>query len=170
MTSADQMDASINPADEAVKAFHDVKDFISAAQGLIEDHASLLNHSGKRLGFERDPFHLAINDHRSLRDLNENAYSDWLAWVLEVACGASNHPAALCQALFSNDSLDNTLQGVDATGSPRIQRETKVSHGHEGREGRTDLLIDFPQARRLWHIEVSYLGRKWGSGKAFRLC
>ncbi len=131
--------------------FLDAIDFYVAAQELSKFALRQLKKSGDLLGVCLDPFVLSVPTNRQLKELNENALSDWLAWTLELALAQSTQPIALCVALF-----ESRIQIGDNPGGAHravITREEWVAGGAPGQSGRTDILIEFPDAKKAWLIE-----------------
>lgn len=98
----------------------------------------LLAKSREALGFE-DPLTLRFDLHRWLAADREEAYSDWLAWIVnELQAGER-----VGQLLFGNRvpvEIWNCHERCIA------DRETRVPEGQQGHEGRTDCVIRFGNA------------------------
>jgi hypothetical protein len=107
---------------------------------------SLLAESNKRLAPLSDPLITDFGLHRWLAQDREEAYSDWLQWVLQQVQAPSQ--------IFR-------LLGVDSpaglpewrTGPPVIEREWHVPEGHDGQAGRLDLLVRY-EGKALFVLEV----------------
>ena len=92
----------------------------------------LLKRSRERLKPLGEPFDLDLGLHRWLDGEREEAYSDWLEWVIRQA----RTPVRIF-GLFGLDVPANLPQ--DAT--LEMKREVRVARGHTDREGRLDLVI-----------------------------
>lgn len=138
----------------AISFFHsfDIEpNFFTAAKDAEKKYINsrMLSHEAGKFGL--DPFSLPISEHRHLRKLNENDYSDWLAWTLRVLCINSSNPYSLCDELFfDRKSSINT----DDKNPLIITREYIVEKGHEESSGRLDLLIHSKSLSKYIHIEV----------------
>jgi hypothetical protein len=96
----------------------------------------LLDQSGTRLNPLRDPLSMAFSLHRWMADEREEAYSDWLAWVLTELAS----PERIGWVLFG-DPIPEQLRHVKEPCT--IERETPVPEGHEGHAGRLDCVVQF---------------------------
>jgi hypothetical protein len=85
---------------------------------------------------------LDFTGHRWVAGHREEAYSDWLAWIV------SDLTALDILQIFGVTDADMiaACENVDAA---YVSREVLVEHGHEGRTGRLDLDIDFDGKARL---------------------
>lgn len=142
----------------AAAIFYQAEAFGKAAQRLTDSANDLLKRSGCRLGLAADPFRLPINTHRQLQSLNENAFSDCLAWVFEFACEQIDRPLLFFETILRQDAHPESGLQQHSQEVPTIRREVSVPHGHDGQTGRLDLLVDFKRAKRTWHIEVKRYG------------
>lgn len=91
----------------------------------------LVEQSNERLAPLGDPLLTDFGAHRWLRGSREEHYTDWLEWIV-----GRLEDARQVLSLF----------GIDArvpTGSPEVQCEFRVPEGHEGCEGRLDLVIRY---------------------------
>jgi len=127
-----------------------VDSLIEAAKPrLMEDSRALrelLQRSSDRLKFT-DPLLCDLGLHRWLARDREEAYSDWLAWVLEQLRDA----AAVLRVLGVQSPQ---LQSLGSEGY-RVEREVYLKEGAPGYEGRIDLLIRFGKPERcLLGVEV----------------
>jgi hypothetical protein len=91
---------------------------------------TVLDESNKRLTPFKDPLLVDFGTHRWLKSEREEAYSDWLQWVLQRLKTPSRVFGVL--GITSAQKSDR---------SPVLVREVRVPHGHSDREGRLDLLI-----------------------------
>ena len=141
--------------DEGCNSFENAIPFFEAAKISAQTARAQLQKSGERLGFNIDPFLLPISSHRQLRGLNENAYMDWFAWALDVACQNTSQPLSLCTRLLSLN--EDAIQASDhPQARPIITREVSVDKGDTLGAGRLDLLIIF-QIKKMYSI----LKRRW---------
>jgi|GEM_PF-1789225 len=96
------------------------------------DARGLLNLSSKALAPLEDPLSTDFRQHRWLKFNREEAYSDWFAWILDE---------------LSSVRLISEILGISAPAGSGddgvfvVEREKPISHGHEGREGRLDILL-----------------------------
>jgi hypothetical protein len=123
-----------------------VKKIIKASgKFFAEERAALqdvLRRSNKQLG-GCDPLTINLGAHRWLREEREEAYSDWLAWVIEqLGC-----PELVGQVFGIKD---NRLSGI--RDPPKVARETRIV-SEETQQRRTDLDIRFG-AQRAVRVEV----------------
>jgi len=122
----------------------------AAARQLFEAEAervrSLLALSTKRLEPLADPLVMDFGLHRWLAGDREEAYSDWLQWILQQV----QTPREVFRLL-----------GVDPPGTllewrelpPEVGRELPVPEGHEDQEGRLDLWVRY-ESNALFVLEV----------------
>lgn len=123
---------------------------IKAARRLFEVDArrlkELLNKSNERLHPLADPMSTDFGVHRWLSDDREEAYSDWLAWIIsQIEC-----PLRIVR-LFGIAKPEKPEQWRKI--EVEVGRELPVPRGHEGREGRLDLWIRF-RDRAIVVVEV----------------
>ncbi|TKB70796.1 MAG: hypothetical protein E8D52_01505 [Nitrospira sp.] len=118
------------------------------AESMVSDVSFLLQVSTSRLG--QDPLTIDFSLHRWLARDREEAYSDWLKWVLEELCT----PLRVGYVLFGTDlpSQFRTCRDVCT-----VEREVWVEKGHEGRLGRLDLVVRFGD-KIVIVIEVKVIG------------
>jgi hypothetical protein len=115
----------------AVRAV-ELKDLLRLSKQLLEPFDDPLTHD---LGL-----------HRWLAQEREEAYSDWLQWVLvqlrypDLVYSLFNRPPPLGWEHWREDR-------------PNIKREVTVPQGHEGQRGRLDLLIEYSN-RAILVVEV----------------
>jgi hypothetical protein len=105
----------------------------------------LLAESRARLAPLEDPFDLDLGLHRWLDADREEAYSDWLQWVVQQA----RMPEPIYR-LFGLGTPPADLPDCPPEG---IRRECCIPHGHEERTGRLDLVIRFGD-RAIIVVEV----------------
>jgi hypothetical protein len=111
---------------------------IEAAKAKLAGEAdrlkALLEQSRVRLAPLGDPFGTDLGLHRWLEEDREEAYSDWLEWVVKQI----KSPAEVFR-LFGLEppAAISKCQEFEA------KRELCIPRGHEGREGRLDLVIRF---------------------------
>lgn len=99
----------------------------------------------KEKASEFDPS-LSRGDELPLLSLeNENAYSDWLAWLLQQN-GTQHSLGNALSEIFGNEFTDGSEFVV--------AREEVVDHGHENQSGRLDLSITNERLKRFQVIEV----------------
>jgi hypothetical protein len=106
---------------------------------------NLLAQSRKKLAPVQDPFDVDLGLHRWLDAEREEAYSDWLAWVIEQA----RTPGRVFKILGLQLPPDSLLKRQRAV----VRREYCVPYGHIDREGRLDLVIRFG-GRAMIVVEV----------------
>jgi hypothetical protein len=122
----------------AVPDWSAVRRMIDAVRPKMEDEAKrlrlMLDESRRKLAPLGEPFDLDLGLHRWLDAEREEAYSDWLEWVVRQA----KTPARVFP-LFGLEAPGN-LPG-DAV--LNVKREVCVPRGHIDQEGRLDLVIYF---------------------------
>lgn len=97
---------------------------------------SLLWSSQQRLAPLGEPLLLDLGAHRWLKSEREEAYSDWLAWLL------GQMPSGDILKLFE---LPPPEDGCDLESPPlKVYREMWVEKGHEEATGRLDVVIMLP--------------------------
>jgi hypothetical protein len=106
---------------------------------------NLLAKSRKNLAPLEDPFDVDLGLHRWLGAEREEAYSDWLAWVIQQA----RTPGRVFKLFGLQPPPDSSLERQRA----EVQRESCVPYGHVEREGRLDLVIRFGD-RAMIVVEV----------------
>ncbi len=95
----------------------------------------LLRASRKKLAPLDDPFDVDLGLHRWLEEEREEAYSDWLAWVVQQATTPGQ--------IFRLFGLGSPPRDLLECQHPDVQRECCVPHGHIDQEGRLDIVIRF---------------------------
>jgi len=92
----------------------------------------LLKESNTKLHPLDDPLLVDLGTHRWLEGSREEAYSDWLAWVLEQVGSGGD-----IQRLLG-------IEEERPVASPQAQviRERPLEEGHEGHTGRIDILVE----------------------------
>src|SRR5437773_2571279 len=104
--------------------------------------AALLKESKSKLFPLDDPFAIDLGLHRWMKDDREEAYSDWLAWIIsQLNCSIK---------IWSIFGL--TYKGVPSEDID-VRRESRTTEGHEGRTGRIDLGI-WLGAKRGLAVEI----------------
>lgn len=96
---------------------------------------TLLNESRRRFAPLEEPFDVDLGLHRWLDAEREEAYSDWLEWVVRQARDS--------EQVFRLFHLQSPPKGVIGSQPPEVKREHCVPYGHSGQEGRLDLVIRF---------------------------
>jgi hypothetical protein len=113
-----------------------VRRMIDAVRPIMEIEANrlkwLLEKSREKLKPLGEPFDLDLGLHRWLDAEREEAYSDWLEWVVRQA----ETPARVFR-LFGLDCADKVTQSAQF----EVQREYCIPHGHPDQQGRLDLVI-----------------------------
>jgi hypothetical protein len=105
----------------------------------------LLRESRRRFAPLEDPFDVDLGLHRWLDAEREEAYSDWLAWVVLQAKTASR--------VFRLFGLQPPPDDLLERQSIEVQRECCVPYGHIDHEGRLDLVIRYGD-RAMIVVEV----------------
>jgi hypothetical protein len=93
----------------------------------------LMTASRELLAPLEDPFDLDMGLHRWLAVEREEAYSDWLEWVVQQASGPDQ--------IFKLFDLEPPPPGLLTSDKPKVQREYCIPYGHIDQEGRLDLVI-----------------------------
>ncbi len=147
----------------AISGFQGCEQFAKTALALESECSEARLHSPIANKLGTDPFSLPITLHRRFQGLDENAYSDWLAWVLQVLCKekAVADPIKLCERLFGGELNTEVFNDYE---EPDIQRETPIQHDEKSR--RTDLLVSFMKKGLLWHVEVKATSAEAGNLEA----
>lgn len=96
----------------------------------------LLEHSRARFAPLGEPLDLNFGIHRWLKHDREEAYSDWLAWLLSQMTSGDIVDFFDIPELISEQ--DRTLLPL------KVDRESWVAKGHEGASGRLDVIVEFP--------------------------
>jgi hypothetical protein len=112
---------------------------IEAAREMLASDAerlrTLLAESRMLLAPLQDPFDVDLGLHRWLDEEREEAYSDWLEWVVRQ----TTEP----KQIFDLFDLPPPSTEVVQCTERGIQRECCIPHGHEDQTGRLDLVIRF---------------------------
>jgi hypothetical protein len=112
---------------------------MTAAQPKLDQDAQelkdLLDGSRKLLQPLEEPLDLDLGLHRWLSAEREEAYSDWLAWVVDQA--------KTPERVFKLFALDPPPDDLGECGDVEVKRERPITHGHDEREGRLDLVIQW---------------------------
>jgi hypothetical protein len=95
----------------------------------------LMIESRKRFDPLEEPFDVDLGLHRWLQWDREEAYSDWLEWVV----GQVKDPTQLFRLFHLGDPPVRVLENPVF----EVQRECCIPHGHADQEGRLDLVIRF---------------------------
>ena len=118
-----------------------------AGRRVTLDHSrlsSVLDRCQRALNPLSEPFVDDYGTHRWLRGDREEAYSDWLAWILE-RLGTGNRILAVLGAPRTEASWGNL--------EARVVREYIVEAGHVDQAGRVDIQLTFEDQAVIW-IEV----------------
>lgn len=136
-----------------------IKPFIISCQKFLEhlkkETETLLEESGRRLSPFQDPFCIDFSSNRWFAGGREEGYSDWLAWIIEQLIEQLEGHRLVFELLDIPDDeimLEN-CEGITTT----VSREERVDKGHDGQEGRLDIVIRRYQSKLLIlliHIEV----------------
>src|SRR5713101_2183609 len=88
-----------------------------------------------------DPLWTDFGAHRWLSDDREEAYSDWLEWIVQKLEPAAILDLFAIKKLFPDEPYDDLL----ALAQARLvtKREVCVPKGHPNQQGRLDLVIRF---------------------------
>jgi hypothetical protein len=125
-----------------------VQKLIDAAQPILQENMDkarrLLERSNQLFAPLKDPFEIPLGLHRWLSVEREEAYSDWLAWIIEQL----SSPETIVGFLCGETPADLVSQCV---GQLKVYRETVFSTAQSVR--RTDIEICFG-AKRTILIEV----------------
>ena len=98
--------------------------------------SDLLAASRRRLAPFGDPLELDLGVHRWLAQDREEAYADWLAWILG---------RMTVQEITDLFEVPHLVDSRVAHQPPaRIHRELWVKQGHEGASGRLDVVVELP--------------------------
>jgi len=84
----------------------------------------------------QDPLICDLGTHRWLQADREEAYSDWLAWILEQL----SSPMRIFRTLSIDLPGATYSRPLDV---PRVTREEAIAESHEGGGGRTDIVLRF---------------------------
>ena len=136
---------------DVIVSFKPALNFFSAAKSADKSVKVGIKGIERMLGNGIDSLSFPWNKHRQLKCLNENVYTDWLAWTLEVVQAEVASLGDLIIKLFPRGIIN--LKKIPQ-GTARILRETPVEQGHNWQTGRTDLIVDFVETSFVWHIEV----------------
>lgn len=96
---------------------------------------SLLEKSRQKLTPLEDPFDTDLGLHRWLDEEREEAYSDWLEWIVRQTKVPS--------AVFRLFNLGTPPDEITQCPHFEAKRECCIAHGHEGHAGRLDLVIRY---------------------------
>lgn len=120
--------------------WHPVRRLIDASHEMLRADRRrlerLLEESRLQLHPLDDPLALDVGMHRWLASDREEAYSDWLQWILQELS-----PAQLVRLLGIMG--DDANQILADSSKRQTTREVWVPHGHEESEGRLDILINW---------------------------
>ena len=120
------------------------------AKARVEELQRVVRESERLLSPLPDPLRVDFSLNRWLAEDREEAYSDWLAWILERISTASQ-----ISALLFGESAPAGLLGVSTPCS--VDREQWVPSGHPGRAGRLDCVLRFGK-EAIIVIEVKVVG------------
>jgi hypothetical protein len=122
-----------------------VQDFIVMSQAEGARFVQLYGESRARLVPLSDPLDVAFPLHRQLASSREEAYSDWLQWVLQNIAD----PHLILGILGSPNQERFHSSGQEV----KVEREVSVKHGRQNCTGRLDLVVS-QGCTRLAVIEV----------------
>jgi hypothetical protein len=118
---------------------------IKAAAPLFQALAGKLNNllarSDRLLKPLADPLRTDFGAHRWLSSDREEAYSDWLAWIVQRLQSPAVLGLFAIKELFPDKPLHNIELQRDI--QPVVLREPWVPQGHSDKHGRLDLVIRF---------------------------
>jgi hypothetical protein len=121
--------------------WEEARRFEASARQLFKSQCgrveALLAESAKRLTPFQDPLVTDFGLHRWLAGDREEAYSDWLQWILLQI----ESPADLFQILGVESLPPGLLEWRQ--GRPSVGREFPVPRGHAGHAGRLDLWVRY---------------------------
>lgn len=124
--------------DQSPVSWIPVQHIIQAAQVCMELEGdrlrNLLQRSSQYLAPLGDPLLVDFGVHRWLKGQREEAYSDWLAWIVEQI-----NTRERVYRVFGLDPAQSSKNH----GPISVKRESPVEEGHEGRPGRLDLMVKF---------------------------
>ena len=127
------------PRDCARMNWGSARRLIKAAQPKLRAEAQrlreLLQQSRKRLDPLDDPVRLDLGLNRWLEPEREEAYSDWLQWVVRQARTA--------EQIFKLFDLKPPPPSLRTPAAADVHREYRIPYGHLGKAGRLDLVVDF---------------------------
>lgn len=132
-----------------------IEPFITSCRNFLEhlkkETETLLEESSKRLSPFQDPFYIDFSSNRWFAGGREEGYSDWLAWIIRQL----KDPRLIFRLLDipDDESMLKECEGI----KPDVSREKWVEKGHEGQEGRLDIIIRY-QSKLLIHVEVKVIG------------
>ena len=146
--------------------------FFDASKGVNASINRDIDAYQRKINIGVDGITLPLEKHRQLGGLNENAYSDWFAWCLEVAQVDKIMLGELMTTLFP---IREPVQSAVPEGPADIIREIPVEQGHQDQSGRLDIVVNFNEADWVWHIEVKVtsaesadLGKNKGYAESLR--
>jgi hypothetical protein len=125
---------------ERLSGWEPARRMIETAQGWFELEgkrlSELLDESDRRLDPFKDPLRADFGTHRWLKPQREEAYSDWLAWILERLESA--------ERIFRVLGI-NQPEAIARCGEAKaeVKRERVVAEGHQGHQGRMDIVVLF---------------------------
>jgi hypothetical protein len=123
-----------------VDSWEPIRPLVAAAKAYFQEAGatlrSLVERSSRQLQPLGEPLQVDLGLHRWLAEEREEAYSDWLQWVVEQI----REPRAVCQ-LFDISPPANVARWDGL--APQTWREYYVLRGHVEREGRLDLFIRY---------------------------
>lgn len=100
-----------------------------------EKLSSVLARSRNILAPLEEPFHFNLGLNRWLEAEHEEAYSDWLGWVVQQAAT----PERIFRLFRLGPPPPNLFDALPLS----VERECCIEHGHPDRTGRLDLVIRF---------------------------
>jgi hypothetical protein len=130
-----------------------LKQLVSAARRhgaqALEEFQEVARRSAEVLPGLGEPLGLLdFSEHRWVGEQREEAFSDWLQWIV-----AQIEPAEVLRVFGVNDL---NVISASARSTHTCEREPSVAHGHEGSGGRLDLRIRFGD--EAWLIVEVKLG------------
>src|ERR1051325_5903498 len=130
---------------ERVPKWSFVQRLIDASQPVLQVNRDaalrLLEASNQILAPLKDPFTMRLGSHRWLTEEREEAYSDWLAWIVEQLAT----PAKIIPLFCGNNAADLTAQ---CAGPLKVPRETRFLTTTENVR-RTDIEISFGDTKAI---------------------
>ena len=138
-------------ARSAVTALHRMRIAGEALSKSRATHlAGLVQHWQIRLAPLEESLTINFGLNRWLQKDREEAYSDWLAWILQEI----GSPAAVANLLFPEAKQD-LIRHISESKAYNVDRERWVPEGHDKHAGRLDCVITFTDAVIVLELKKS---------------
>lgn len=141
-------------------------------KALAEELNDLLTASDNLLKPLTDPLRTDFGAHGWLSGEREEAYSDWLKWIVQNLASTDVLRLFAINELFMDKPHEIIELGRET--QPEVRREVCVPRGHPEKEGRLDLVISLEERvvivveTKVGHADTSDTAKQHGYGECLK--